>query len=117
MFTITNKLRTVIALGAVGTALAGTTLATAAPAFAAAKQPVTRTQTITFGNKFGPGCKVPSGTVPEGSTSKTTITYSDGSSETTTATCQNGTWVTTAQVLPVGAVNNVAVPTTYATAP
>jgi len=117
MFTITNKLRTVIALGAVGTALAGTTLATAAHAFAAVKTPVSRTQTITFGTKFGPGCKVPWGTVPNGSTSETTISYSDGSSTTTKATCTNGTWITQTQVLPGGAVNNVAVPTTNATAP
>ncbi len=116
MFTITNKLRTVIALGAVGTALAGTTLATAAPAFAAAKQPVTRTQTTTFGHGPGAGCPAPWGTVPDGTTLKTTITYSDGSSTTSTATCQNGKWVT-ARALSVGSIDNVAVPTTHAIVP
>ena len=116
MFTITNKLRTVIVLGAVGTALAGTTLATAAPAFAAAKQPVTRTQTTTFGNGPGAGCAAPWGTVPDGTTVKTTVTYSDGSSTTYTSTCQNGKWVA-ARVLAVGLVNNVAAPTTHAIVP
>ena len=114
MFAVTNKLRTVIALGAVGAALAGTTLATAAPAFAAVKRPVTRTQTTTFGHGPGKGCPAPWGTVPDGTTVKTTLTYSDGSRETATVKCQNGTWVA---ALPIGSVIDVAAPTTNAPAP
>jgi hypothetical protein len=85
-----NYRRCAIALATL--AFAGTTLGTAAPAFANEKQVVKTVTTLAYGNKGGAGCDVEGGTVPDGSTVTKDYTYSDGSTAQSKSECRNGGW-------------------------
>src|SRR5258708_3466138 len=73
-------------------AVAGTTLGTAAPAFADQKQIVATDRHTVIGSKPGAGCSLDNGTVPDGTTVTVTYTYSDGTKAHTTSECRNGGW-------------------------